>query len=218
MERLLYEFRQAQPWIQWTDAAGTPQRGTEAVGYSHRMVETTFRGLTRRKFSNLEWAVTIPESAVEAALAYVKEKLGEHQLYNPTIGVVIRADRAVADTLLGSTAAGSGVPAGERMYHLEFPTFHPYAFTPEQLAAYHAPCAEIVLELIRSYRARPHLGKNRGDLFAHPVTLAANADRRALFQPFIDQMDPTGAFANDFLRQAGFSWPGERPTRTGRER
>jgi len=211
LERLLYEFRQSQPWIQWTDADGQAQRGTEGVGHSHRMVETTFRGLSRRKFSNLDWEVAVPEPDVDAALNYVKGKLQEHQLYNPAIGVVIRADRAVPDTLLASSAAGSGVPAGERMYHLEFPTFYPYGFTPEQIERYHAPYAEMVLHLIRHHRARPHLGKNRADIFAHPDTLAASADRRARFQPFIDEVDPEGVFANDFLRQAGFRWPRERP-------
>jgi FAD/FMN-containing dehydrogenase len=210
LERLLYAFRQSQPWIEWTDADGQPQRATEAVGYSHRMVETTFRGLARRKFSNLDWEVALPESEIEGALAYVKGQLQEHQLYNPAIGVVIRADRAVTDTLLASAAAGSGVAAGERIYHLEFPIYFPYAFSADQIAAYQAPYVEMILYLIRNHRARPHLGKNRSDIFAHPVTLAANADRRALFQPFIDQMDPAGVFANDFLRQAGFTWPNER--------
>lgn len=96
------------------------------------------------------------------------------------------------------------------MYHLEFPIYWPYSFSAEQLAEYQAPYAEMILYLIRNHRGRPHLGKNRSDIFAHPVTLAANADRRALFQPFIDQLDPAGVFANDFLRQAGFSWPNER--------
>jgi hypothetical protein len=210
LERLFHALRQSQPWLEWTDADGQPQRGTEAVGYSHRMVELTFRGLTRRKFSNLDWEVALPESEIDAALLYVKAKLQEHQLYNPAIGVVIRADRAVTDTLLGSAAAGSGVAAGERMYHLEFPIFYPYAFSAEQLAAYQAPYVEMLLHLVQNHRARLHLGKNRSDLFAHPAVRAGNADRRALFQPFVDQMDPRGVFANDFLRQAGFSWPGER--------
>jgi FAD/FMN-containing dehydrogenase len=210
LERLLYEFRQSQPWIEWTDADGQARRATEAVGYSHRMVETTFRGLARRKFSNLDWEVALPESEIDAALAYVKGKLDEHRLYNPAIGVVLRADRAVTDTLLASAAAGSGVPAGARMYHLEFPIFWPYSFSAAQMAAYQAPYAEMILHLVRHHRARPHLGKNRSDIFADPVTLAANADRRALFQPFIDDMDPAGVFANEFLRQAGFSWPAER--------
>lgn len=210
LERLLYQFRESQPWIEWTDADGQPQRATEGVGYAHRMVETTFRGLTRRKFSNLDWEVALPESEMDAALAYVKGKLQEHQLYNPAIGVVIRADRAVTDTLLASASAGSGVPAGERMYHLEFPIYWPYSFSAEQIAEYQAPYAEMILYLIRNHRARPHLGKNRSDIFAHAVTLAANADRRALFQPFIDQVDPAGVFANDFLRQSGFTWPNER--------
>lgn len=213
-ERLMYEVRQSQPWIEWTAEDGTPQRGREGVGYAHRMIETTFRGLSRRKFSNLDWEVAIPESEIDAALAYVKSQLVEHELYNPAIGVVLRADRALGDTLLASAAAGSGVPAGERMYHLEFPTFWPYGFSAAQLADYQAPHAEMILHLIGNHRARPHLGKNRSDIFAHPITLAGNADRRGLFQPFIDQMDPSGVFANDFLRQSGFSWPKENRSQT----
>ncbi|PYQ16710.1 MAG: hypothetical protein DMF80_03710 [Acidobacteria bacterium] len=208
-ERLLYGFRQTHPWIEWTAPDGTPQAGKEAVGYAHRMIEITFRGISQRKISNLDWEVAIPESEIDAALAYVKSRLQERSLYNPDIGVVMRADRANNDTLLASAAAGSGVPAGERMYHVEFPIYWPYAFSAEQLAAYQAPYAEIVLHLIADHRARPHLGKNRSDIFSNAVTLTANADRRALFQPFIDQVDPSGVFANDFLRQAGYSWPGE---------
>jgi hypothetical protein len=209
LEGLMWAIRQLQPWIEWTAEGGTPQRGREGVGYAHRMIETTFRGLSRRKFSNLDWEVAIPESEIDAALAYVKSQLVEHQLYNPAIGVVLRADHALGDTLLASAAAGSGVPAGERMYHLEFPTFWPYGFSETQLADYQAPYAEMILHLIGNYRARPHLGKNRSYIFGHPITLARNADRRARFQPFINLMDPAGVFANDFLRESGFSWPAE---------
>jgi FAD/FMN-containing dehydrogenase len=208
-EKAFYAFRQRSPWIEWTAADGTPQRGREAVGYAHRMVEITFRGVAQRKFSNLDWEVAIPESEIDAALAYVKSQLVARSLYNPAIGVVLRADRANDDTLLASAAASSGVPAGERVYHLEFPIFFPYAFSAQQLADYQAPYAEIILHLIAHHRAKPHLGKNRSDIFTDPITLASNADRRALFQPFIDQMDPRGVFATDFFRQAGFSWPEE---------
>jgi FAD/FMN-containing dehydrogenase len=210
-ERLLYEFRRTHPWIEWTAADGTPQRGMEAVGYSHRMVETTFRGLTRRKFSNRDWEVAIPESEMEGALAHVKATLDAHDLYNPAIGVVIRADRANRDTLLASAAADSLVPEGERVYHVEFPLYWPYAFSPDQLARREAPYAEMILHIVANHRGRPHLGKNRDDIFSHPATLSGNAERRMLFQPLIDEMDARGVFANQFLRQSGFSWPQEQP-------
>jgi FAD/FMN-containing dehydrogenase len=208
-ERLLYEFRRRNPWIEWTAADGTPRRGTEAVGHSHRMVETTFRGLTRRKYSARDWEVAIPESEIDAALAYVKGKLDEYDLYNPAIGVVIRADRATRDTLLSSSAADSRVPEGERLFHIEFPVYWPYALSPAQLARHEAPYAEMILHLIANYRARPHLGKNREDIFSSAETLASNAERRAIFQAFIDERDARGRFANDFLRRSGYSWPAE---------
>jgi len=174
------------------------------------MVEITFRGLTRRKFSSRDWEVAIPESEIDAALAYVKAKLDEHNLYNPAIGVLIRLDRATRDTLLGSSAADSLVGEGERLYHVEFPVYWPYQFSPQQLAQHEAPYAEMILHLIANHRARPHLGKNREDIFSHAATLALNAERRAQFQDFVDVMDAGGTFANDFLRQSGFSWPSER--------
>jgi hypothetical protein len=68
----------------------------------------------------------------------------------------------------------------------------------------------MILHLVANHRARPHLGKNREDVFSDAATLAASAERRAAFQPFIDQMDSGGVFANQFLRQSGFAWPGER--------
>jgi FAD/FMN-containing dehydrogenase len=210
-EWLLYEFRRANPWLEWTSASGALQRGLEAVGYSHRMVETTFRGLTRRRFSERDWEVAIPESQMDAALAFVKGQLATHELYNPSIGVVIRADRATRDTLIASPAADSHVPEGERIYHLEFPIFWPYAFSPAQLARYEAPYAEMILHLIANHHARPHLGKNREDIFWSSETLAGSAERRALFQAFIDERDAAGTFANEFLRRSGFSWPAERP-------
>jgi hypothetical protein len=157
--------------------------------------------------------VAIPESEIDAALAYVKSQMGERLLYNPAIGVVLRADRASNDTLLASAAAGSGLPAGQRLYHLEFPIFFPYAFSAQRLADYQAPWAEMILHLIANHRGQPHLGKNRSDIFTNPITLASNAERRALFQPFIDEMDPHGVFATDFLRQAGYSWPAEDASR-----
>jgi hypothetical protein len=209
-ERLLYEFRRTHPWLEWTAEDGTPQRATEAVGHSHRMVETTFRGLTRRKYSARDWEVAIPESEIDAALVYIKSKLDEHELYNPAIGVVIRADRATRDTLLGSSAADSQVPEGERLYHIEFPMYWPYAFSPQQLARREAPYVEMLLHLIANHRARPHLGKNREDIFSSAVNLASNAERRAIFQELVDEHDESGTFANDFLRQSGFSWPRER--------
>jgi len=71
----------------------------------------------------------------------------------------------------------------------------------------------MILHLIANHRSQPHLGKNRSDIFTNPITLASNAERRALFQPFIDEMDPHGVFATDFLRQAGYSWPAEDASR-----
>jgi FAD/FMN-containing dehydrogenase len=210
-ERLLFEFRRTHPWLEWTAADGAAQRGREAVGYSHRMVETTFRDLDRRRFSERDWEVAIPESEMDAAMAYVKGQLDTHDLYNPSIGVVIRADRASRDTLIASSAADSRVPEGERLYHIEFPVFWPYAFSPAQLAQREAPYAGMMLYLIAHHRARPHLGKNREDVFWSAEALATSAERRALFQAFIDERDPAGTFANDFLRRAGFSWPAEAP-------
>jgi hypothetical protein len=69
----------------------------------------------------------------------------------------------------------------------------------------------MVMHLITNHRARPHLGKNREDIFWSAEALAGNAERRAIFQPFIDERDPAGTFANDFLRRSGFSWPSEQP-------
>jgi hypothetical protein len=208
-EKLLYRFRQTHPWLEWTGPDGKPKRGRAAVGYAHRMIELTFRDAGQRKFSNLDWEVAIPESEIDAALAYVKSQMVERSLYNPAIGVVLRADRASNDTLLGSAGASSSVSAGQRMYHLEFPTFFPYAFSPQQLADYQAPWAEMILYLIANHRGQPHLGKNRSDVFTNPITLASNAERRALFQTVLDETDPRGVFATDFLRQAGYSWPAE---------
>src|SRR5262245_56176086 len=208
-EKVLYRFRQANPWLEWTGPDGKPRRGRTAVGYAHRMTELTFRGIAQRKFSNLDWEVAIPESEIDAALAYVKSQMVERPRYNPAIGVVVRVDRANPDTLLGSAAAGSNLPTGQRVYHLEFPLFFPYAFSAQQLADYQAPWAEMILHLIADHRGQPHLGKNRSDIFTNPISLASNAERRALFQAVIDEMDPRGVFATDFLRQAGYSWPAE---------
>jgi hypothetical protein len=69
----------------------------------------------------------------------------------------------------------------------------------------------MLLHLIANHRARPHLGKNREDIFSSAENLASNAERRAIFQGFIDERDASGTFANDFFRQSGFSWPSERP-------
>jgi FAD binding domain-containing protein/D-arabinono-1,4-lactone oxidase len=206
-EKIFYSFRKAHPWLEWTDAQGKAHRGSEAVGYAHNMIETTFRGVKQPHFSNQDWEVAIPAAEIDAALQYVKSKLDEHRLYNPAIGVVIRADRASADTLLASSAAGADVAEGEPLYYLEFPIFWPYDFSKEQLEAYFAPYAEMIQHLITSHRARPHWGKNRNEIFSDPDTLASDADRRARFQPFVDQFDPYGVFANGFFRAAGFSWP-----------
>jgi FAD/FMN-containing dehydrogenase len=206
-ELLLYAYRQANPWIEWTDAAGQPRRGTEAVGHSHRMVEIVFRGISQPKYTSRDCAVALPESEIDQALQYVRSQLDEHRLYNPAIGMILRADRANADSLLGPSAAGDGLAAGERVYYLEFPVFVPYEFTPQQLAAYEAPYAEMLLYLTERHRGRPHFGKSRSDLFWEPAALASTSERRALFQPWIDLHDPYGVYANDFLRRAGFSWP-----------
>jgi FAD/FMN-containing dehydrogenase len=209
LERIFYGLRLEDPWLKWTDARGDRQRGLEAVGYAHRMTEITFRGVPQPKFSQRDWEVVIPESEIETALRYVKSKLEEYQLYNPAIGVVIRADQATADSLLAGSAVGRGIPPGERLYHLEFPIYWPYEFSAEQFAAYEMPYAEIILYLIENHNVRPHWGKNRNDIFWNRLTLASNADRRALFQPSINRLDPYGVFANEFLRNAGFSWPRE---------
>lgn len=206
-ELALYNFRRTHPWLEWTDSQGRPRRGLEAVGFAHRMTEISFLDLDRPLFSNRDWEVAVPASEMDAALVYIKSQLEEHKLYNPAIGIVLRADRANVDTLMASSAAGGGVEAGERLFYIEFPNYWPYEFTPAQLAAYEAPYAEMVRHLIANHRARPHWGKNRADIFSDPSTLASSADRRAAFQPWIDQLDPYGVFANDFYRQAGFSWP-----------
>jgi hypothetical protein len=126
------------------------------------------------------------------------------------LGTVVRTGRCNQDTYLAQDAAvGAHCAPGERIYYVEFPTFHAFDFSEAQYAAHRAPYVEMITYGVMNHRGLVHLGKNGSIVHLDPAVLAASAPARAGLQPFITARDPYGVYRTGYFAALGYTWPNE---------
>ncbi len=199
----------ANAWI-WLNGTGS-QKAIEGVGYAYNMINIDLPN-NQIAFSQVDWEVAVPFSQAQGVLNLINDVVGQSGTgeYNralPTVGVVIRFDRATSNTIMSGVAAVGGKVDGDPMVHIEMPIFIPFKLRGTDLDNYWAPWNDLMTQIITNYDARPHWGKNKDWVFQNAAVKARNAPERARFQAVINQMDPNGVFSNKWAYDAGFTWP-----------
>lgn len=201
----LARYNQTTPWLYRT-VNGVEVTTDRLVGFSHRITTLPHFREGQPAFSSQDWEVAVPESREAETLAILRDELSQMAL--PLIGMVVRYDRATNDTILAANAVRPGVALGERIMHVEIPTYLGYMATQSEKDAYNYHVLNALNEIIQTMpEARFHWGKNREDIFSNPTYLANNASQRARFQAVINTMDPYGVFSNAWARRNGFTAP-----------
>ncbi|MCA9384755.1 MAG: FAD-binding protein [Candidatus Magasanikbacteria bacterium] len=201
----LARYQQTQPWLYQT-VNGTEVTTDHLIGLSHRITTLPDFREGQPRFSSQDWEVAVPQSREVQTLEILRDELSQMAL--PLIGMVIRYDYATDDTILGANAVRAGVNDGERIMHVEIPTYVGYMATQAEKDNYNYHVLNALHEIILTIpEARFHWGKNREDIFSNPTYLANNAAQRARFQAVIDVMDPYGVFSNEWARRSGFTSP-----------
>ncbi|KAI9015917.1 hypothetical protein DFJ74DRAFT_730843 [Hyaloraphidium curvatum] len=181
--------------------------GNSGVGWNHRIVNLPRFPYDVPYFSQVDYELSIPLHDLPEAIKLVDSIFDKHGRTLPYTGVIVRFDRATETSFLAGNAARPGAPPGEPLAHVELPTFVPFGYRPEALAAYRRPSEEAVAALMGRFpAARLHLGKNTPELLAR---YGRDRDAMAGFQGVVDAMDPCGAFTNWHLRGMGVRWKRE---------
>lgn len=186
--------------------ASPRQHVQQIVGSWHRMQEWMIPD-TQIRFSQTDWEVAVPLDQFDSMVNAIEDYVEQHGLAFSVVGAYIRLDQADDASLLGGNALGTGFEQNEPIVHFEIPVFIPWDMAPDQRDAYESRWRNLFKMLLDNYNVRPHWGKNQNWVFSHPSVLAENASRRARFQTAINQLDPNGVFARQYLARAGFTWP-----------
>lgn len=204
-------FTGASVGIAPEDPAGEARYvGLDGVGWNHRIVNMPRFAYSLPYFSQVDYEVAVRVADLPEVLADIHVIFDRAGRTLPVTGVIVRFDRATSRSLLGGNAVRPGVAEGEALAHIELPTYQPYGFGPEALAAYRAPSVAVVEHVFARYpTARPHLGKNDAATLRAFTATGNGASQVARFQAAVDTLDPTGVFANAHLRDLGVSWPRE---------
>lgn len=125
----LARYNQTAPWLYRT-VNGVEVTTDRLVGFSHRINELARLQEGQPRFSSQDWEVAVPESREVETLAILRDELSQMAL--PLIGMVVRYDRATNDTILAANAVRPGVALGERIMHVEIPTYLGYMATQSE--------------------------------------------------------------------------------------
>lgn len=207
LEGLIHDVRGAKPWIQWVDEKGEAQHRKAGVGSWHRTMQTIFDPSVQPKFSQVDWEVAVPFRNFESVMRELKSFMDDQDVLIPSIGVIMRLDRANRDSLLAPSASDTYFKEGELLFHIEMPIYTPFGFSVSEFEARKRPYREFFLSLIDRYEARPHFGKNDTELLTSPITLRRLGESIGHFRGVQERLDPDGAFSNEFLQKVGLAKP-----------
>lgn len=198
----------SNPPLVYDDDQGNLVHVNEIVGFSHRMT-TGIQENIQTIPPGYEWVFAVPSRHATDVLQYAKHRIQQDGRCLPLNAFMVRFGQVHDENFLSMESAGPGFAKGEQVAIVEIPVFLPYGFSEKQLQNYFAPFLDIVDYAVSRYGARLHWGKNREDIFTKPKVLAdLNGGKRlAKVQAVIDELDPYGVFANEFLARTGFSWP-----------
>lgn len=196
------------PPLIYNNSSGNTVHVNELVGYSH-LIQTSLQTNITTIPPGYEWVFTVPTRHALDVLTYARNRLAVDNRCLPLNAFMIRFGEVHNDTYLSMHAEGPGFIEGEQVAAIEMPIFLPYGFSESQLEDYFAPFLDVLNYAVDNYDARVHWGKNREDVFADADVVAnlSAGGRLAAVQAVVNDMDPYGVFANDFLARSGFSWP-----------
>ncbi len=195
--------RNKYPWLTWKDASGKTHNERKGIGSWHRMMEAVFDSSTQPKFSQIDWEVAVPARNFASALKEMREFMDKNNVIIPTIGVIIRFDRAQEDSLLSPSSADDSLRPGEQLVHFEMPVYSPFGFRDSDLEKLRKPYRDFFLKLEEKYEARPHFGKNDNGLFLNDITKNRLKGSLEHFNAAKKILEPNGGFDNDFLKSVG---------------
>lgn len=198
-------------WIEYT-SDGVIVDTSEGIGYSHKMLEVAPQDYFKNGIPGIipvrMFSVSIPESMIDDALAYVKIVLDENNISFIFVGLNVLVDRYNDDSWLGISSVGNDSSLiGERVYSIEAERFYPYGFTAEQEKAYDSALLELFKYLVENFKGRLHTGKNMEEIWSSNEVKNRYSYDVANYQEIVEDFDPFGVFSNKLAADLGISWP-----------
>jgi FAD/FMN-containing dehydrogenase len=204
LEKARYATFKFQPPFEKKNSSGEPERTTEVVGPSHRLMSSV---LTRHQdgFFQMDWELAVPASKAQAALEEVRRFASERKICLPLVGVFIRFAPSEDATLLAHTTSLGEFKAGEPVVFIEMPVYLPTAFPKEMAADYDSKYEDFARLLIEKFSGRAHWGKNRDWTLAWQTERDMYGPNFGRFRKVLGALDPGGLFQNEFSRKVGLS-------------
>ena len=208
VETIRQSLFRSNPPLVFDGPSGNTVHVDEIVGFSH-LIQTSLQTNISVIPPGYEWVFAVPSRHALDVLQYAKARIQGQDRCLPLNAFMIRFGEVHDAALLSMQAQGPGFELGEQVAVIELPIFLPYGFSESQLEAYFAPFLDVLHYAVDNYGARVHWGKNREDVFSDLDVIAGidAGGRLARYQTVMDEMDPYGVFANEFLGRSGFEWP-----------
>ena len=207
------EFANAEIMMNKPSYAGMKYKGygkfSTVVGIPHRMMSSELpprQPIPQQR----DWELAIPKKNAVAVLKEAFEFFKREKICLPLVGVFIRFSIVEDTTLLAHTVAQGDFVKGEPMMFFEMPVFEPRGMRCPDMARYEKPYSDFAEKMIREYGARPHWAKNRRSLFVYQQDKGypQYGDHITRFRKVVEQLDPSGMFANQFgIDALGLKWP-----------
>jgi FAD/FMN-containing dehydrogenase len=185
---------------------GAKVRSTDLVGYSHRMISSSFSA-NGDQIANVDWEIAVPQQLAPAALTAVRDILARHNASVWEVGVFLRFTKVATSSWLANAAEGGSFRAGEIAMYVEMPVIEPVAFPADWMAWYEAPYKEVAETLVRDFDGRIHLGKNKRSLFQLERTEGTYGTNVTQFNSALSALGITNRFQNGFAADLGIVFP-----------
>ena len=198
-------------WIEYT-SNGQVVLADNGVGYSHKMIEVTLNDYVSHGIPGIApvrlFEVSIPESMIDAAMAFIKTVCDENNLSFPLVGLIVRLGRYNDDSWLGHSAIDEDESIlGERIYYIEAERYYPYEFTDAQYEAFDAPIVMMYENLVKNFKGKLHSGKNLGTIWSSQEVKDRYSYAVGQYQQYVEDFDPFGVFSNELAGGLGVTWP-----------
>ena len=152
--------------------------------------------------------ISIPESKIDDAMAYIKTVCDENDLSFPLVGLIVRLGRYNDDSWLGHSAIDEDESMlGERIYYIEAERYYPYEFTDAQYEAFDAPIVMMFENLVKNFKGKLHSGKNLGKIWSSQEVKDRYSYAVSQYQQYVEDFDPFGVFSSQLAEGLGVTWP-----------
>jgi FAD/FMN-containing dehydrogenase len=185
---------------------GAKVRSTDLVGYSHRMISSSFSA-NGDQIANVDWEIAVPQQLAPAALTAVRDILARHNASVWEVGIFLRFTKVATSSWLANSAEGGSFRLGDTAMYVEMPVIEPVAFPADWMAWYEAPYKEVAETLVRDFDGRIHLGKNKRSLFQLERTEGTYGTNVSQFSSALSALGITNRFENGFAADLGVVFP-----------